>query len=184
MAGGEEPRLLGSHREYLRLLAGLRLGPGLRRLIDPSDVVQQTLLPALDKLDQFRGTTEAELVAWLRAILANHLATAFRKQGRQGGPGAPILETELERTSARLQDFVDSNQADPVKAVARSERFLALAAALMQLPEDQRTALELRHLRALSVVEVGRRMGRSVSAVTGLLYRGSKALRRLMAESP
>ncbi len=49
-----------------------------------------------------------------------------------------------------------------------------------KLPDDQRTALELRYLGGLSVAEVAARMGRSTVSVTGLLYRGTKALRERM----
>jgi RNA polymerase sigma-70 factor, ECF subfamily len=182
--GEHVPRSLESYRNYLRLLAELRLDPKLRTLLDPSDVAQQTLLTAHARLKQFRGKTEAEFVAWLRAILASHLAVAYRKHGRRGGPGAPALEADLEWSSARLQDLAESSQADPGEAVVRSERYLLLADALLQLPDDQRIVLELRHLQGLPVAEVGRRMDRSIAAVTGLLYRGTKALRRLITDSP
>ncbi len=54
--------------------------------------------------------------------------------------------------------------------------------AMAELPEDQRTALELRHLRGLTVPEVCREMGRSLPAVSGLLHRGLKTLRSRMEE--
>ncbi len=177
-------RPLERYRDYLRLLADLRSGPWLRSLLDPSDIAQQTLLTAHAKFDQFRGTTDAELAGWLRAILANHLAAALRKHAPRQEIGPAAIEAELAGSSARLQDLADASQSDPGAALSRAEDRLRLASALMQLPDDQRTALELRHMEGLSVAEVGRRMGRSVPAVTGLLYRGTKALRSLMAESP
>ena len=54
---------LGRFRSYLRLLAGLQLGPRLRGKVDASDLVQQTLLEAYSKRDQFRGSSEGERLA-------------------------------------------------------------------------------------------------------------------------
>ena len=63
-AGCERPPL-ARYREYLHLLAHLRIEPRLRAKLDASDVVQQTLLRAHENLDQFRGRSEAELAGWL-----------------------------------------------------------------------------------------------------------------------
>ena len=61
------------YRSCLLLLAEARLDRRLQGKLDPSDVVQQTLLNAHQAWTQFRGTSEAELVAWLRQILARTL---------------------------------------------------------------------------------------------------------------
>jgi RNA polymerase sigma-70 factor (ECF subfamily) len=174
-------RPLAHYRDYLGLLARLQLDPRLRGQLDPSDVVQQTLLTAHEKLGQFRGQTEAEQAAWLRAILANHLAYEARKLGRQGGP-ARSLESALEDSSLRLEGLLAADQASPSQDSMRSERLGELATALARLPEDQRTAVELRHLRGMSVHEVCKVMGRSYSSVAGLLLRGTRALRGLLTE--
>jgi hypothetical protein len=51
---------LEAYRDYLRLLAGVQLDPRLRGNLDPSDVVQQTLLEPYEKRDQFRGSTDGQ----------------------------------------------------------------------------------------------------------------------------
>ncbi len=175
-------RPLEHYREYLRLLARLQLDPRLRGQLDPSDIVQQTLLRAHERFDQFRGQTDLELRAWLRTIMARSLFDAARKFGRQTGDRAQSLEAALEQSSARLEAFLASQDSSPSHGAARAERLIELSLALAKLPGDQRTAVELRYLHGLAVPDVAVRMGRSTVSVTGLLYRGMKVLRNVMSE--
>jgi RNA polymerase sigma-70 factor (ECF subfamily) len=71
--------------------------------LDPSHIVQQTLLKAHERFDQFRGQTDLELRAWLRSILARSLLDATRKFGRQKGDRAQSLEAAPEQSSAKLE---------------------------------------------------------------------------------
>ena len=66
------------YRQYLVMLADRQLDSRLRGKLDASDVVQQTLLEAHQNQEQFRGTYEGELVAWLRKILAHNLLVLAR----------------------------------------------------------------------------------------------------------
>jgi RNA polymerase sigma-70 factor, ECF subfamily len=174
---------LESYRDYLRVLAGHQLHPRLRGQFDPSDIVQQTLLKAHEKQEQFRGSTDQELRGWLRAILARSLVDAARGHRRQNGDAVRSLETALANSSARLEALLVAEQSSPSQKVMRAEQLVTLAASLLRLPDDQRTALELRYLRGLSVAAVAEQMGRAPVSVTGLLYRGTRALRDLMNQS-
>jgi RNA polymerase sigma-70 factor (ECF subfamily) len=180
-AGGQVPDL-EHYREYLRLLARLQLDPRLRRQLDSSDLVQETLLKAHSRRNQFRGSTDAELAGWLRRILANTIADALRKVGRQEGIGERSLEEALEASSVRLERWLESSDPGPGLQMQRQEQLVHLAEALAQLPEDQRTAVELRHVQGCSVPQISELTGRSVASVAGLLRRGLKRLRELLEE--
>jgi RNA polymerase sigma-70 factor (ECF subfamily) len=179
---GHTPLPLEHYREYLRLLARLQLDLRLRGQLDPSDIVQQTLLRAHEHFDQFRGRSDEEMRAWLRAILAHALIDAVRRFGRQKGDRARSLEAALEQSSAKLEALLASEESNPSHGALRAERLIELAEALARLLEDQRTAVELRYLQGLAVPDVAERMGRSTVSVTGLLYRGMRALRDVMVE--
>jgi RNA polymerase sigma-70 factor (ECF subfamily) len=171
-------------REYLRLLARLQLDRRLHGKLDPSDVVQQTLLSAYEKRDQFRGRTEEELLGWLRQILANHLAGTVRRfgAGLRDVRRERSLEASIEESAARLAAWLAADQSSPSQQAMRHELHLRLASALAQLPDDQRQAVELHHLKSGTVAQVAEQMGRSKMAVVGLLFRGLKKLRQLLEE--
>jgi RNA polymerase sigma-70 factor (ECF subfamily) len=151
--------------------------------LDPSDLVQQTLLKAHQSRDQFRGSSEAEHLAWLRTILANTLTDAIRKFAPKAGKRERSLEASLEQSSRRLEAIVAADQTSPSQRVIRHEQLFRLAEALARLPDDQRQAVELRHLQRLATAEIARQMNRSVSAIGGLLQRGLRALRVNLDES-
>jgi RNA polymerase sigma-70 factor, ECF subfamily len=73
-------RKLGSLRSYLHLLAHVQLGA--RKGLDPSDIVQQTLLEAHRERASCHAVSKSDRAAWLRRILANNLADALRARIR------------------------------------------------------------------------------------------------------
>jgi RNA polymerase sigma-70 factor (ECF subfamily) len=167
-------------RAYLRLLARLHLDRRLQGKLDPSDVVQQTLLQAYQAREQFRGQTEAEQAAWLRQILANHLANVVRDFGRDRRDVGreQSLQVAVQASSARLEVWLAAEQSSPSQKASRHEQLLRLAEALESLPEDQREAVTLHHLQGWTLDELGRHLGRSPAAVAGLIKRGLKQLRK------
>jgi RNA polymerase sigma-70 factor (ECF subfamily) len=128
---------LERYRNYLRLLARLQLDSRLRGNLDPSDLVQQTLLQAHQMRDQFRGATEAEYAAWLRQILVRTLANADRDLGRlkRDVGRERSLEAAIEESSVRLEAWLASEQSSPSACAEKNEQLLRLAEALEQLPD-------------------------------------------------
>ena len=169
------------YREYLRALARLQLDDRLRGKLDPSGVVQQTLLEAHQARDKLRGLSEAQVAAWLRRILANNLVDAARKYQRELAVEF-ALERGVQESSARLEAWLADEQSSPSERVGHEEQLLRLAAALARLPDDQRVVVELHHLKQDAVADIARRLGKTEAAVAGLLRRGLKKLRELLHE--
>ena len=171
-------------RAYLCLLARLQLDPCLRAKLDPSDLVQQTLLQAHQALDQFRGRNEVELLAWLRQILARNLANALRhhKQARRDIDRERSLDATLEASSVRLEAFLAADDSSPSLRAERNEQVLRLAEALAELPQAQGEALTLHYLQGRPLAEIARHLDRTPAAAMGLLHRGLIQLRTRLRE--
>jgi RNA polymerase sigma-70 factor (ECF subfamily) len=170
---------LEQYRAYLGLLARLQIDPRLRARIDLSGVVQQTMFEAHLALREGDGHTPEQRLAWLRKCLANNLTDELRKlkTGMRDIGRERSLEAALENSSIRLQAWVVASDPSPSAHVAREEEAVRLAAALATLPEAQREALVLQHWHGWKVVEIAEHLGRTRTAVAGLLKRGLATLR-------
>ena len=176
---------LDQFRSYLYLLARADIGPKLQVEIDASDLVQQTLMDAHAKKDQFRGKTDAQRAAWLRQILAHNLADALRHQHREKRDVSrqQPLEAAIDDSFRRAESWLAARQSSPSQHVAKQEQLLRLSDALTGLPDAQRDAVILRHLQGMSLAAVAGELDRSESAVAGLIYRGLNKLHELLDES-
>jgi RNA polymerase sigma-70 factor (ECF subfamily) len=171
-------------RAYLRLLARTRFPAMLQGKIDPSDLVQQTLLNAHRASDQFRGQTLAEQTAWLRRIFANTLANAIRdftREARDVGLERS-LQASLDESSLRLEAWLASDHTPPAEAAERNEELLQLADCLAKLPEVQREVLLKRYCEGCSLAAIAEQLGRTRPSVASLLRRGLSSLREQFSE--
>jgi RNA polymerase sigma-70 factor (ECF subfamily) len=180
-------KLLELYRGYLSLLARLQIGRRLQGKADAADLVQDTFLEAHRHWGQFRGTTEAELLTWLRRILAARIADLMRRYLGSQCRDVRLereLAAELDRSSQDLDGALLARQDSPSTQVARREEGVLLADALARLPEDYREVLILRHLEGLSFPEVAQRLGRTLDAVKKVWTRALDRLRRSLKDVP
>jgi RNA polymerase sigma-70 factor (ECF subfamily) len=180
--GGASESQLSRYRNYLRFLTRLQLDPRLCGKLDPSDVVQQTLLEAVAKKGQFRGGTEPEYMAWLRRMLMHNLADAVRafRQAKRDIAREQAIEDALQNSSRRLAASLTDSGPDAAEQLERQERAVRLADALEQLPERQRDALVCKHWHGWPVARIAQHLECSTEAVAGLLKRGLNQLRNLL----
>lgn len=169
------------YRDYVAMLARLQTPSWLRGKVDASDVVQQTLLEAHEARARLAELDESERRSYLRRMLANNLADLVRRWGAEARDvnRERSLDAQVADSSARLASWLAADQSSPSQRVAREEELFVLAEALAQLPEDQRLAVEMMHLQGCKVAEIAMALGRSETAVGGLLRRGMKRLREL-----
>ncbi len=180
-------RLLECYRGYLTLLARLQIGRRLRRKVEGADLVQETFLQAHRGFAEFRGTTEPELAAWLRQILASRLAKLVRHYlgtARRDVRLERELTDELDQSSVMIEQGLFARQSTPSQQAARREQGVILADALGRLPEAYREVIILSHLERLSFADVAARMGRSVASVKHLWARALVRLRGVLEVAP
>jgi RNA polymerase sigma-70 factor, ECF subfamily len=172
------------YRAYLRFLAELQLDTRLQAKVDLSGLVQETLVAANDRLDQFRGMSESEQAKWLRGILAHKLKDEVRRftAGKRDARREVSLEAALEQSSARLEAWLEAEQSSPSEQAIRHEQLLRLADALLQLTEEQRRVVGLRFWKDSKLSEIAAEIGRSEQAVAKLLQRALKKLRELLGQ--
>jgi RNA polymerase sigma-70 factor, ECF subfamily len=167
-------KVLESCRDYLLAIANSELQPWLQGKVGASDFVQETFVAAYNKFDDFRGTTEAELLGWLRMILLRQISTASRSfrftEKRSVDREVPL--NNLAKTT--------SNHRNPLSELLRDENVDRLRAAISQLSDDYRAAIELRSIEQLSFVEIGQRLGRSEEASRKLWGRAIIVLSELL----
>jgi len=173
-------RLLEPYRNYLLLLARLEVGRHLRAKIGASDMVQEAFLQAHRAFGDFRGSSEGQLLQWLRSILASRLSKAIRHfWGTQRRD--ILLERELGKELGRSSGALDRafvlSQTSPSQRAVRRERAVLLADAIERLPEDYGEVIVLHHLQGLTFPEVAQAMDRSPGSVEKLWMRALAKLR-------
>jgi RNA polymerase sigma-70 factor (ECF subfamily) len=166
------PEAFERFRPHLKLLARVRLGRKFRGKVDSDDLVQETFLAAVAAAGDFRGEGDAQLLAWLRAILTSRvlkLVERFRAGGRDVMKERSGLFAPANSSAAGWIPAAD--QSTPSRAAHRRETAELVAETLAALPPDYREVLVLRNIEGLSFPEVAARMGRTVGAVTMLWAR-------------
>jgi RNA polymerase sigma-70 factor (ECF subfamily) len=178
-------RLLDHYRPYLRLLARLHVAARLQKELDGSDVVQETFLDAARDFPQFRGSSEAEFVAWLKRLLAANVADAHRRflgtQKRNVLQEADVLQL-LDQSSAMIGQRLSARIDSPSSSACRHEQAARLAAALEQLQPAYHDVILLHHFQGMGFQQVADQLGRSLHSVKNLWIRALVALKREMKD--
>ena len=168
---------------YLLLVANREIDPALRAKGGASDLVQETFMEAQRDFHHFKGTTESELLAWLRQVLLNNLSN-FSRRYRETAKRDVKREVKLEagRSSLNWRDALSDDAATPSRNVVKRELEGSLDAAMARLPEDYRQVLIYRYREEKSFEEIGNLMARSSNAARKLWSRAVEHLQKTLDE--
>lgn len=172
-------------RDYLQLLGRLQVRGQMQAKVDMSGVIQKTLLEAHQTRDAWHTLPEHRRLAWFREVFSNNLhdeVRRFRTQRRDVAKERPI-HSAVEDSAARLNDWLQADLSSPSSRAVKQEDAVRLAAAVGELPDDQRTAVEMHYLQGLPLADVASQLNRSRAAAAMLVYRGITTLRRVLGET-
>lgn len=146
-----------------------------------SDIVQNTIVKAIAKLETFRG--EAALMTWLCACCRSEIAGHFRR------PANRAVEVELTEVRESLESPLGGPPPDgPERTLIREETAGLVHVALDLLPSHYGQVLEWKYLEELPVKEIARRLGGGAKAAESLLTRARQSFRtqydQLLADRP
>jgi RNA polymerase sigma-70 factor (ECF subfamily) len=181
-------RLLEKHRSRLRKMIAARLDPRLAPRLDPSDVVQETLADAAQRLTDYLRDRPMPFYPWLYRLAADrlarthkhHVASTVRGIGREEPLDGPLHD---EATSMRLIDRLAADDTTPGRRMAREERRVLLARAIERMGGDDREILGLRYLDQLAFDEIAAVLEIGLGAAKMRHLRAVDRLRSLLEEA-
>src|SRR3989442_6692455 len=177
--------LVERHRYRLHSLITFRLGPSLRQRVEVEDVLQETYMKAFESIQGFAWRNEGSFFRWLTSI-AQHVLQDFARRYLHTRRKKRPLEMSLSQDSPRGEDdpqvvtsLLQARSTSPSKAMQRNERFERLERALNTLSDDHREVILLARVHGLPIEEIAQQMDRSPDAVSMLLLRALRQLKKI-----
>jgi len=142
---------------------------------DRRDLLQETLIRVVRRLDSFRGN--ARFSTWLYRVTANEALMLVRARRRRGDRVVGGLEPE------ELDTLQDAPQAEdePEILLDDAQRDAMVRVALDRLPDHYREVIVAHYHQELGLQEIAERLGEHESAIRSRLHRACARLRSLLA---
>jgi RNA polymerase sigma-70 factor (ECF subfamily) len=190
---GATDELWAKYRPALRHMIGLRLDQAVTRRVDASDVVQEVLFKASQRLSDYLHNPVLPFHLWLRQIARDHLIDMHRRH-RQSAKRSVDRERALYATG-EARAFGDQSSLDlaaqlrdagltPAAEALKRELQLRFQLVLLRMDDDDREIVLLRHFEQLSNSEAAHALGLSEAAAGMRHLRALRRLRTLLDETP
>lgn len=174
------------HRGRLTRLISLRMDRRMQARVDASDVVQDALLEAYDKLDRYLAEPKMPFYLWLRSIAKHKLMALHRFH-----LGTALRDAKMEVAIDKGGDFdatssaiglaqIAASQLHPSEEVMRAEFQGLLAQKLDEMEPIDREIIVLRHFEQLSNAEAAKLLELDVSTASKRYIRALKRFQQAM----
>lgn len=174
---------LNHFRPIMLTLAEAMISSTLRGDLEPSDLVQQTLLEAHCNAEQLALLNQPAFFSWLRNALNHNVLDAVKHlRAQKNDIRRRVRESDLEASFMRLEQILIADETSPSEVVQRNEQICLMLAAVQTLPDNQRRAVILKHLNGRSLREIAEVLGLSEPAAAGVLHRGRQRLAQCLEE--
>lgn len=172
--------LLNHHRERLKKMVAVRMDRRLSTRVDPSDVVQETLIVAERKLPEYLRDRPVAFYPWLRKIAWERLLDLRRRHVLASRRSVNREAANVDGSQHQLIDHFARSVTGPLQRLARRELHDRIRIALDRLSSADREVLVLRMLEQLPVRQVAEIMNSSDAAVKQRQARALERMRRLL----
>lgn len=174
---------LSTHRERLRAMVALRLDHRMGARIDPSDVIQDAFIEAVQRFPEYCRNPNLSPYLWLRFLTMQRLLILHRRHSQSNRDAA--RDVQLDDAPEISEDglarcFADSGTS-PSECAARADEVACLQQALGTLESLDREILALRHFEQLTNREAAEVLGIRPGAASQRYFRAVERLRELMA---
>jgi RNA polymerase sigma-70 factor (ECF subfamily) len=177
-------QLLMQHRQRLRQMIAVRLDRRLAARVDPSDVVQDALTEAAQKLSGYLRDRPLPFYPWLRRLAWERLVELYRAHVRAQKRSVMREEPQPmalpDESAMELANRLLARGSSPMTHLLRAEQRGRVQAALLRLPSRHREVLILRHLEQLSTSEVAAVLGTTEGAAKVRHLRALERFRDLL----
>ncbi len=169
--GGARDLLFRRYLPLLRRWAHGRLPPSARDANDTDDLVQVTLLRALNRIEDFDVRHPGSFLAYLRQILLNEVRGEIRRLASL--PAREPLPEELGPSDAPTV----------LEQLVGAERLAAYQRALGELPRRQQEILIMRLEFGMTYPEIALELGGNVDAVRIMATRAAAELAKKLGQA-
>jgi RNA polymerase sigma-70 factor (ECF subfamily) len=185
--GDESARhqLLERYRGYLKRMVAVRLDRRLAARVDPSDIVQETLVEAARRLDDYLRNRPLPFYGWLRGLAGERIIDTHRRHVTSQRRTVTLERRDLDLPDASADQLVRrlfAADTSPSTHLMRQERHERLKAALASLSHRDREVLVMRHLEQLSTAEIAQVLEITEPAVKSRLLRALVRMREQMGD--